>query len=53
VILIGVSVSIAVAAVLAGVRAHRAALGEGLVGAALGLLLVNMVRQPSPPSELG
>ena len=52
-ILIGVSVSIGVAAVVAGVRAHRAALGEGLVGAALGLLLVNMVRRQSHPLELG
>lgn len=49
---LGVSVSLAVA-VLAGVRAQRAALGEGLIGAALGLLLVNMVREQPDPLELG
>jgi hypothetical protein len=35
------------------VRAHRAGRGEGLIGAALGLLLVNIVRQQSHPLELG
>ena len=43
---LGVSVSLAVAAVLAGVGAKRASLGEGVLGAALGLLLVTMVRDP-------
>jgi hypothetical protein len=42
-----------VAAALAGVRAQRASLGEGLIGAALGLLLVNMVREQRDPLELG
>jgi hypothetical protein len=52
VIRIGVSMSLAVAAVLAGVRAQRASLGEGLIGAALGLLLVNLVREQRDPLEL-
>jgi len=53
VIRFGVTVSIAVAAVLAGVRARRSSFGEDLVGAALGLLLVSMVRAQSHPLELG
>jgi hypothetical protein len=52
VVLIGVSVSIAWRPCWP-VLARRAALGEGLVGAALGLLRVNMVRQQSHPLELG
>jgi hypothetical protein len=44
-------VSIAVAAVLA-VHARRSAFGES-VRAALGLLLVSMVRAQSQPLELG
>ena len=50
---IGVSVSLAVAAVLAGVRAWRASPGEGLIGAALGLMLVNMVREQPDALEPG
>jgi hypothetical protein len=53
VIRFGVPVSIAVAAVLAGVRPRRSAFGESLVGAALGLLLVSLVRAQSQPLELG
>lgn len=49
----GVPVSIAVAAVLAGVHARRSAFGESLVGAALGLLLVSLVRAESHSLELG
>jgi hypothetical protein len=53
VIRLGVSVSLAVAAVVAGVRAQRASVGEGLIGAALGLLLVNMVRDQPDRLEVG
>ena len=50
---LGVTVSLAVAAVLAGVRAQRASLGDGVIGAALGLLLVSMVREQPDRLELG
>jgi hypothetical protein len=53
VIRLGVSVSLAVAAVVAGVRVQRASVGEGLIGAALGLLLVNMVRDQPDRLEVG
>jgi hypothetical protein len=39
--------------VLTRVRAQRASFGEGLIGAALGLLLVSMVREQPDPLELG
>ena len=50
---LGKAVSLAVAAVLAGARAQRASLGDSLIGAALGLLLVSMVREQPDPLELG
>ena len=50
---LGVTVSLAVAAVVAGVRAQRASLGDGVIGAALGLLLVSMVRGQPDRLELG
>jgi hypothetical protein len=49
----GVSVSIAVAAILAGVRAYRSSLGENALGALLGVLLVTAVRAQPHPLEPG
>jgi len=53
VIRFGLPVSIAVAAILAGVRARRSSLGESALGALLGVLLVTTVRAQPHPLEPG